>query len=170
MTRHTRLLSITVLGVLALLAGAMLDATPVLVWNVTASAPFGLYLMLPARRLRVGDLVLLRLDPSLTALFESRGYLPRGVPLLKRVAALSGTLVCVRDGAVFVADRRVADILPSDASGRQLTAWTGCHQLADGKIFVLNLVPDSLDGRYFGPSPMRAVIGRAVPLWTHEAR
>jgi type IV secretory pathway protease TraF len=27
---------------------------------------------------------------------------------------------------------------------------------------------DSLDGRYFGPLPASAVIGRAVPVWTDE--
>jgi len=29
-------------------------------------------------------------------------------------------------------------------------------------------VPDSLDGRYFGPIPTSSVIGRALPLWTDE--
>ena len=29
-------------------------------------------------------------------------------------------------------------------------------------------VPDSLDGRYFGPLPASSIIGRAVPLWTDE--
>ena len=29
-------------------------------------------------------------------------------------------------------------------------------------------VPDSLDGRYFGPIPASSVIGRALPLWTDE--
>ncbi|MFX4439383.1 S26 family signal peptidase, partial [Acinetobacter baumannii] len=27
---------------------------------------------------------------------------------------------------------------------------------------------DSLDSRYFGPLPISAVIGQAVPLWTAE--
>ena len=30
-------------------------------------------------------------------------------------------------------------------------------------------VRDSLDGRYFGPLPATAIIGRAIPLWTDEA-
>ena len=29
-------------------------------------------------------------------------------------------------------------------------------------------IPDSLDGRYFGPLPATTVIGRAVPLYTDE--
>ena len=30
-------------------------------------------------------------------------------------------------------------------------------------------VRDSLDGRYFGPIPVSAVIGRATPIYTDEA-
>ena len=30
-------------------------------------------------------------------------------------------------------------------------------------------VPDSLDGRYFGPLPATSIVARAVPLWTDEA-
>jgi type IV secretory pathway protease TraF len=26
--------------------------------------------------------------------------------------------------------------------------------------------PDSLDGRYFGPLPMIAIVGRVDPIWT----
>ena len=28
--------------------------------------------------------------------------------------------------------------------------------------------PASLDGRYFGPIPLRAITGRAKPLWTFD--
>jgi type IV secretory pathway protease TraF len=31
-------------------------------------------------------------------------------------------------------------------------------------------VPASLDGRYFGPSLVSSVIGRAVPVWTGKER
>jgi uncharacterized protein (DUF736 family) len=30
-------------------------------------------------------------------------------------------------------------------------------------------VPDSLDGRYFGPLPITSIVAHAVPLWTDEA-
>ncbi len=161
------MLGLAGLGVLASLAAAALDPSPLLVWNVTASAPRGLYFVLPARALKVGDLALLRLDPALATLFDQRGYLPQGVPLLKRVAAVGGTPICVRNDAVYVADRHVLDVAPTDGSGRPLTPWTGCRPLADDEIFVLNpAIRGSLDGRYFGPSPLRSVIGRAIPIWT----
>jgi type IV secretory pathway protease TraF len=28
--------------------------------------------------------------------------------------------------------------------------------------------PASLDGRYFGPIPLHAIVGRAAPLWIFE--
>ena len=41
--------------------------------------------------------------------------------------------------------------------------------VANGELFLMNWqVRDSLDGRYFGPLPATAVIGRATPLYTDE--
>ena len=41
--------------------------------------------------------------------------------------------------------------------------------LRPGEVFLMNpTVPDSLDGRYFGPLPAASIVARAV-LWTDEA-
>ena len=157
------------LAVLLLLVASALHARPLVVWNATASTPVGLWLVLPAasrKRLRVGDYVLFRPDRRSARLFARRGYLPRGVPLLKRVAATAGQSVCERDGEVSIDGHAVAHALPVDGRRRRLTAWSGCGRLPNGEIFVLiPSVPTSLDGRYFGPTPLHAVIGRVTPLW-----
>ncbi len=162
----------TVLALLAglvLLAAALGQARPLLVWNATASTPVGLWRVLPAAsrtQLGVGDYVLFWPDRRSARLFARRGYLPRGVPLLKRVAAVAGQTVCEHDGEVAIDGHPLARALPVDGQGRRLVAWSGCHSLAKGEIFVLiPSVPTSLDGRYFGPTPISAVIGRATPLW-----
>ena len=140
---------------------------PLIVWNATASAPLGFYRIEAPARPHDGDLLLLRPDSASATLYAARGYLPRGVPLLKPVAATAGVRVCERDGRVLIDGTAVALALATDGRGRPMMAWTGCRKLADGELFVLNAaVPTSLDGRYFGPSPITAVIGRAVPLWT----
>jgi type IV secretory pathway protease TraF len=111
--------------------------------------------------------VLVRPDAARAILYAGRGYLPVGVPLLKRVAAVGGQDVCEHDGQVSIDHRHVADALAADSAGRPLAAWEGCRVLAADELFVLlPKVPSSLDGRYFGPTPIDAVIGRAVPLWT----
>jgi len=87
------------------------------------------------------------------------------VPLVKRVAAVAGDRVCAADHAVNIDGRHVADRLSADRLGRPLPVWTGCRTLQVGELFLLNGVPDSFDGRYFGPTPTSAVIGELVPLW-----
>ena len=56
-----------------------------------------------------------------------------------------------------------------DRRGRPLPVWQGCREVPQGELFLMNWdEPASLDGRYFGPLPITAVVGRAVPLWTFE--
>ena len=165
--RRTALLAM--LAGLLLLAASAVQARPLVVWNATASTPVGLWHVLPAasrKHLRVGDYVLFWPDRRSAQLFARHGYLPRGVPLLKRVAAVAGQTVCERDREVSIDGRAVARALPVDGRGRRLAAWSGCGRLPNNEIFVLiPSVPTSLDGRYFGPTPIRAVIGRVTPLW-----
>ncbi len=60
----------------------------------------------------------------------------------------------------------VADQLLFDRRGRPLPNWTGCRTLAEDEVFLLmEGVPDSFDGRYFGPVPMTAIIGKLASLW-----
>jgi conjugative transfer signal peptidase TraF len=158
-------------GVVLLIAPSLFASLPILVWNATASAPRGLYRIAPPAALRAGDLVLLRPDPASAAAYAERGYLPLGVPLLKRVGALGGVHVCEHAGNVVIDGRHVATAQPIDGRGRPMTPWSGCRALRDGELFALNAdVPQSLDGRYFGPLPLSLVIGRALPLWIVSQR
>jgi conjugative transfer signal peptidase TraF len=143
--------------------------TPRYVWNASNSVPIGLYRVQPINRLRVTELVAVQ-PPDLLAMFlDLNGYLPIGVPMLKRVLALPGQTVC-RNGLTIAVDGiDVGDAQERDGHGRPLPAWQGCHVIADGDVFVMNWQSaDSLDGRYFGPLPASAVIGKAVPVWTDE--
>ncbi|WP_407808323.1 S26 family signal peptidase, partial [Staphylococcus aureus] len=82
------------------------------------------------------------------------GYLPRGVPLLKRVAGLPGQRVCRSGRTITVDGRAIGDALDRDRRGRELPTWQGCRVIADDELFLMNWqVRDSLDGRYFGPLP-----------------
>ncbi len=153
------------------IASSLLEPRPILVWNATASAPRGLYCIVSPTGLQAGDLVLVQPDPASAALYAERGYLPLGVPLLKRVGALGGMRVCEDSGDVTIEGRHVTNALPIDGWGRPMTSWSGCRVLSGGEFFALNAdVPASLDGRYFGPSLLSSVIGRAIPIWTARER
>ena len=152
-----------------LLLSTVGGATPLFIWNASNSVPIGLYRVQPATRLTVTELVAVQPPDLLAAFLDLNGYLPIGVPMLKRVLALPGQTVC-RNGLTIAVDGvDVGDAHERDGHGRPLPAWQGCHVIADGDVFVMNWQSaGSLDGRYFGPLPASAIIGRAVPVWTDE--
>ena len=146
-------------------AVAIVDPLPRFIWNASASAPIGLYRIHPDRDPPTGTLVAVTPPARWSHWMARRGYLPEGVPLLKHVAAKAGQRVCRIGDVVSVDVRPVASARARDGQGRPLPVWQGCRTLGPDEIFLLNpSVPDSLDGRYFGPLPASAVIGRATPL------
>ncbi|UDF04731.1 S26 family signal peptidase [Asticcacaulis sp. AND118] len=138
-----------------------------LLWNATASAPIGLYAVGPVDKLEVGDLVVVRPDEALEDFMVERGYIGRGVPLLKHIAALSGQQVCRIGRDIMVDGRFAAAALDRDSRGRELPVWQGCQQIAPNAVFLLNpAARDSLDSRYFGPLSVTDVLGKTQPLYT----
>ena len=139
------------------------------IWNASNSVPIGLYRVQPATQLTVTELVAVQPPDLLAAFLDLNGYLPIGVPMLKRVLALPGQTVC-RNGLTIAVDGiDVGDARERDGRGRPLPSWSGCRVIAEGDVFVMNWQSeDSLDGRYFGPLPASAVIGKAMPVWTYE--
>ena len=142
---------------------------PHYIWNASNSVPVGLYRIQPVTQLAVTELVAVQPPDLLAAFLDLNGYLPIGVPMLKRVLALPGQMVC-RNGLTITVDGiEVGDAQERDGRGRPLPLWHGCRVIADGDVFVMNWQSaDSLDGRYFGPLPASAVVGRVVPVWTGE--
>jgi len=166
--RHARAtLESMTLGVVMLGLVAAVHPIPRLVWNVSASAPLGLYGVVPHAVFARGDLVLAALPRAARALAAERGYLPSGVPVVKHVAALAGDSVCSRGMIITINGRPVTERLAADMHGRALPGWRGCQTLRPGQVFLLNAaVPDSFDGRYFGPVERSAIIGKLVAIWT----
>lgn len=151
------------------MASLALPARRPLVWNVTHSVPTGLYRIGDKDTPAVGDRVAIEPPAAVQQLLAERGYLPIGVPLLKRVAAVSGQRVCRFRHGITIDGQLVALALASDRLGRPLPVWSGCHVLGPDEIFTLNPdEPASFDGRYFGPLPVSALTGRAIPVWTDE--
>ncbi|MFN3945284.1 MAG: S26 family signal peptidase [Allosphingosinicella sp.] len=155
----------------ALVLSTVITMPTRLVWNVTESVPLGLYAVRPIGELKVADLVVSQPPEPLAAFLADGGYLGRGAPLLKRVAALPGQTVC-RVGPVVTVDGETwAVARDRDRHGRPMPVWSGCLTLAESEVLLLNWEePASLDGRYFGPLPRSSIVGRAVPLWTDEER
>lgn len=149
---------------------AITNPLPRVIWNASASVPIGFYRITPDNDPPVGSLVAIMPPERLARWMVERGYLGENVPLLKHVAGKPGARVCRIGDAVSVDARPIATARTSDRLGRPLPVWQGCRTLRDGELFLLNPAhPDSLDGRYFGPLPADAVLGRARPILTRAA-
>jgi conjugative transfer signal peptidase TraF len=169
--RMTRLATLTITGlaVLLVMVTSLLQPVPRLIWNASASVPIGLYAVKPVSVHHVGDLVAVRPPEALAAFLETRGYLARGVPLLKHIAALPGQTICRTRRVITVSGVTMGHALDRDRLGRMLPDWDGCLLVADNEVFLMNWrSASSLDGRYFGPLPASTIVGRADPLWTQE--
>lgn len=110
-------------------------------------------------------MVVARMPEPTRSLAAERHYVPAGVPLVKRVAAVVGNHICAVGARITINGRMVARRLAADPTGRALPWWHGCRRLARGEYLLLNNSPRSFDGRYFGPISAVSIIGKAVPLW-----
>jgi len=166
--RHRRLvrrIGIGTVGIAVLLSTVALPPAPRLVWNASASAPIGLYVVSPATAAQPGDTVVARLPEPYRRLAATRRYLPLNVPLVKRVAAVAGDDVCALGHQVFVNGQPVTKRLDVDRAGRPLPHWSGCRRLRGDQRFLLMDAPASFDGRYFGVTEGVDIVGKARLLW-----
>ena len=169
MTIASKTLALTLLASCAVVLPSVASPPPQLIWNASASVPIGLYRVQPEPEPNVSDIVVVRPPEPLVGFLSNGGYLPRGVPLLKHVAALGGQRVCRVGAAVSIDGVTVGEALGHDRRGRPLPVWQGCTLLAADQVFLFNADrPDSLDGRYFGPLSRTTIVGRAQPIWTQS--
>ena len=145
------------------------DRPPWLVWNASASVPIGLYAVARITGVHASDLVVVRPPEPVARFLADRGYLPRGVPLLKHLTALAGQTVCRIGRSVTVDTIEMGEARERDGWGRALPVWQGCRIIGQDEVFLMNpRSANSLDGRYFGPLPAASIVGRAIPLWIHQ--
>ncbi len=169
MTGRMKALTATFGAAAALVATLALEPLPLFIWNVSASVPIGLYRLRQTESFHVTELVAVQPPEPLATFLDLNGYLPVGVPMLKRILALPGQTVCRTGLTISVDDIAMGEARDRDGRGRPLPTWQGCRVVGEGELFLMNWQShDSLDGRYFGLLPASAVIGRALPVWTWE--
>ncbi|MGY4572090.1 S26 family signal peptidase [Bradyrhizobium sp. USDA 3256] len=169
MTGRLKTLTVTFGAAAALVATIILAPLPLYIWNASASVPIGLYRLRPTMRLHVTELVAVQPPEPLAIFLDLNGYLPIGLPMLKRVLALPGQTVCRSGLTISVDNIAMGEARDRDGRGRPLPKWQGCRVVGDDELFLMNWQSDdSLDGRYFGFLPASSVIGSAMPVWTWE--
>lgn len=154
---------------LALVGVSSLSLPKIIIWNASASMDEGLYFVMPSSHVRRGHIAAYQPPPMLAAWMAGRGYLPEGLPLLKRVDSKPGNRYCRSGNIISYRAEPVAIAQNRDRFGRDLPVWQGCRVIGEDEIFLLASSGSSLDSRYFGPLPASGLLGRAHPIWTYES-
>jgi len=136
----------------------------ILLYNPSQSAPQGWYRIEVLEHVSRGDQVVSNLPHEAAEFASQRGYLPRGIPVIKTVAALEGDTVCDTGSILEINDVPTVRTLAADKAGRPLPSpWRTCRRLLPKEVLLLSdRTQDSFDGRYFGAVQKTDIIGRAV--------
>lgn len=156
-------------GVIALLACAYFAGYRL---NLSGSMPHTLYRV---RRVAHGEAlargqgVVLDLSRSANPVIAeaiARGYVRAGYPMLKRIGAVSGDFVALRNDNLYVnwepTPMRVAS---EDAEGRALAAYPTPILVSPDHFWLVSDPDRGFDSRYFGPVPREMITHRATPVF-----
>ena len=136
---------------------------PLVLYNPSESAPVGWYRIDADGAVKRGAMVAAYAPDEARLLAHERGYLPSHIPLIKTVWAVAGEEICSEGGVIRAPNRPDIYALAQDGSGREMPVWTGCIVLRSDEIFLVSTdVQTSFDSRYFGPVPVKNVLGTVV--------
>lgn len=144
-----------------------LRTKPPVILNETASMAKGVYVRLgEVADLKRGDIIAMPMNAtSRNYLVKKLGY-PDDTMLIKRVAGISGDVMCRQETAVTIGNKAVIAAL-MDRHGNSLPTWGGCRVLLPNEVFLLGDHASSFDSRYFGPVTKDELVGiyRAAVTW-----
>ncbi|HEX7934853.1 MAG TPA: S26 family signal peptidase [Paraburkholderia sp.] len=157
------------LTAVAFATGQAIDASGhALVVNTSPSMPSGVYWITRGTSpLKRGDVVLFAPPDGARELIYGRGWLPRGIPMLKTIGGLAGDTYCVREGRFVVAGADLGPVFVSDSQGLPVPQLVGCRRVGEDEFLpVASTYDRSFDGRYFGAVSVRNVLGVGRALVT----
>lgn len=162
MKMRASILAIGAIG-LALLGFSLHERPPRMLYNPSPSAPIGWYKIVAKGSYDRGDLVAAWLPKHAEELASKRGYLPKNIPVIKRIGAVPGDTYCIEADVIRLSDGTSYQILSTDSQGRELPGLLdGCRSISAGKFLILSdRVSNSFDSRYFGEVDVQAVLGMA---------
>jgi conjugative transfer signal peptidase TraF len=139
------------LGLAILASAPAFQDYPPFIINETISMAKGVYAYTDnVNAIKRKDIVALKMTIGANAyLVDELGY-PKRTLLIKRVAALSGDVIC-RHGMRVTINAQTVTAQSKDRFGNLLPVWDGCAVLLPNQVFLLGDHPSSFDSRYFGP-------------------
>jgi conjugative transfer signal peptidase TraF len=140
--------------------------------NRSESLPFLIYRITPldkGERLDRGDSVLIDLSRFSNPVIlqgVTRRYVNLREPMLKRVGAIPGDTVTIKDGFLRVnSDPIRITVASRDSYGGELSAWPTPVTLSKDQYWLVSDPDRGFDSRYFGPVIREAITHRARPVF-----
>ena len=140
--------------------------------NRSAALPGLVYQIAPIGEfsdIKRGDCVLIDLTLFSNPVIEEgvrRGYVNRFEPMMKRIGAVPGDSVRLKENRLFVngdaVEMRVASF---DSYGGGLSAWPTPLTLSSDCYWLVSDPVRGFDSRYFGPLDQRVFTHKAEPLF-----
>ena len=155
------------MGSLLLCRSAFLYFGPTLLLNLTPSIPKGVYLVDPSNSLKKGEIVVFRPPMAVYRALGKRPWLNEEKFFIKPIAAVSGDEVCKLENSVVINQTTELSVLRTDSQGKLLPKFDGCKTIGAHEFLPISTYSSrSFDGRYFGPIPTSAILGKAIPVFT----
>lgn len=146
---------------------ALSDLTPSYYINFSNSEPLGIYRLIPFDgSLKRGDRVVMKPPKQALPYIYGRCWLPDGWLLIKNVGALPGDSLLISDKAIYINGQFTGPVSQHDSQGMPLPRLRGCFKIDRGLFLPISTyIPNSFDGRYFGPVPFGLIRGKAILLF-----
>jgi conjugative transfer signal peptidase TraF len=155
------------LSIVVLLAVAVLAVRTLPYYlNLSDSEPRGIYQLRPFDgHLIPGELIIMEVPVQARPYVYGRGWLPKDGLLLKNVGAVPGDQVMISIDGIMINQKYTGPVFTRDSQGKPLPEIRGSFRVPPGSFLPLaTAVPNSFDGRYFGPVPQRLIVGKAKPV------
>lgn len=133
-------------------------------YQVTPSMPEGFYWITPIHgRLHRNEVIVFRPPSQFEKFLTKKHWLPDNGLMMKHVVAVPGDWVCKYDDYVWLNGKAIAPVFSHAPKGEALPSLAFCGTLLHNRYLLMSLrVPNSFDGRYFGPVSRQRIIGRAI--------
>ena len=121
-------------------------------YQFTDSMKKGVFIYAPLpQKIKKNDVVLFSLSPKWLKFLLNKEYLKKSIPVMKKVFATQGDLVCIKRGKVLINHRFISKVLQFDHRNNRLPKVKICRILKNGEFFLMSTkIPNSFDSRYMG--------------------
>lgn len=150
-------------GLVLLVSPLTMKSNPKLLYNPSPSAEIGWYRVVPQKAYARGDLVAAYLPEEVQILADGRGYLPRGIPVIKSIEAVAGDVICYGSYGLSLPEQPPLRTVLLDSLDRRMPVrMPGCLVVPVGEVVLISRrIETSFDSRYFGSVPATGILGHA---------